>query len=222
MNVWEENYGADADGNRGVPTIMYELDGSDAERENIIEKLVTIFEADGELDLSGEVSVCITDDSGEGDFDFNVCPGEYMYEVLAAIKEDDDESDVEHTKDVCLFEIEILKLMLEESKRPKANKISDKNNKWVDVTASRYSGIIYTNPKSTPLYIFIKNKDNTGKSIVFGECVSQINKCTYRVKGKGCYRFTNIGDCGGEERAGKFAGSAYIYECHADKIKGGK
>jgi hypothetical protein len=40
MKTWQENYGADIDGNRGVPAIFYELEAGD--KDKIIEKLYEI------------------------------------------------------------------------------------------------------------------------------------------------------------------------------------
>lgn len=48
MKSWRENYGADADGNRGQMAIMYELEGTDAEIEDIAEILYDSF-IDGEV-----------------------------------------------------------------------------------------------------------------------------------------------------------------------------
>jgi len=48
MKVWRENYGADADGNRGQMVTMYELEGTDAEIEDIAEILYDSF-IDGEV-----------------------------------------------------------------------------------------------------------------------------------------------------------------------------
>ena len=48
MKVWKENYGADADGNRGEMVTMYELEGTDAEIEDIAEILYDSF-IDGEV-----------------------------------------------------------------------------------------------------------------------------------------------------------------------------
>ena len=35
MKTWYENYGEDADGNRGVRTLMYELENTDEEKSDI-------------------------------------------------------------------------------------------------------------------------------------------------------------------------------------------
>lgn len=41
MEIWtEKNYGADADGNRGVKMTMFELDDSEEERLDIAEHLI--------------------------------------------------------------------------------------------------------------------------------------------------------------------------------------
>ena len=40
MKVYKENYGADIDGNRGIDMIMYELEDTDQEREEIAEILI--------------------------------------------------------------------------------------------------------------------------------------------------------------------------------------
>lgn len=48
MKTWRENYGADADGNRGQMVTMYELEGTDAEIEYIAEILYDSF-IDGEV-----------------------------------------------------------------------------------------------------------------------------------------------------------------------------
>lgn len=48
MKTWKENYGEDADGNRGQMVTMYELEGTDAEIEDIAEILYDSF-IDGEV-----------------------------------------------------------------------------------------------------------------------------------------------------------------------------
>jgi len=40
MKVWTEKYGADADGNRGIDTLMYELEDTRIEREEITDILI--------------------------------------------------------------------------------------------------------------------------------------------------------------------------------------
>jgi hypothetical protein len=43
MRTWNENYGADADGNRGEMRTFYELEGTKQEREDIAEILYDSF-----------------------------------------------------------------------------------------------------------------------------------------------------------------------------------
>lgn len=43
MRIWNENYGADADGNRGEMRTFYELEGTKQEREDIAEILYDDF-----------------------------------------------------------------------------------------------------------------------------------------------------------------------------------
>lgn len=80
MQVWYENYGADADGNRGVKTLMWELEGTEQEIREIAE---LIREADHGSDDVG-INVSIT---YEG-IDMEVDVDDYMDEIIAQEQSD--------------------------------------------------------------------------------------------------------------------------------------
>lgn len=87
MKAWVENYGEDADRNRGVMTLFSELDDSPEERMFIVSKLADDFEADWQLDLTKVIKdMCIPSDCGEGEFEHNVDPLEYAWEVYNELK----------------------------------------------------------------------------------------------------------------------------------------
>jgi len=84
MKVWREEYGADADGNRGVMQTMYELEHTDEEKQEIAEILY-----DGFVNLSGV--------TGEENIEYNgieieVEIEEYYDELIKMAKEDDNMS----------------------------------------------------------------------------------------------------------------------------------
>lgn len=114
MKVWRENYGEDADGNRGEMRNMYELDDSKAEREQIIEKLVDVFKDDWALGES--VSLCLTDDCGDGEYECDLNVDEYAAEVIAILNKDDDCKELEYTLAIRDFEIEWMKRIISTAK----------------------------------------------------------------------------------------------------------
>lgn len=80
MKVWEENYGADADGNRGVPTTFTELEASDC--DDVVEALYSTF-IDGTFD--GTIEIEINDG-----FIFNVEVNDYLAELVEKAESDED------------------------------------------------------------------------------------------------------------------------------------
>lgn len=80
MKVWEEIYGADYDGNRGVKMTFWELDGSKSEREEIAE---IIYESFIEGTSSGTLKIEL-----QGIEDVEVEIEEYIDELLAIAKAD--------------------------------------------------------------------------------------------------------------------------------------
>lgn len=82
MEVYTENYGADADGNRGVKTTFAELDESD--NEAVIEKLYKYF-VDGTTDGKFEIEI-------DG-FDFDVYLDEYLDGLIEKAEADEDYKD---------------------------------------------------------------------------------------------------------------------------------
>lgn len=80
MKQWYENYGADADGNRGVKTLFWELDGSDQERSDIAE-LIT---ADGHGSDDEGMTVSINYE----DIEMDVEVDDYIDEIKAVEERD--------------------------------------------------------------------------------------------------------------------------------------
>ena len=73
----DNNYGADADGNRGIPAIFYELDDSD--EPEIISQIIEYIESTGELP-NNQFTVRLIDPVSEDDVDFEINPADYLSE----------------------------------------------------------------------------------------------------------------------------------------------
>ena len=73
----DNNYGADADGNRGIPAIFYELDDSD--EPEIISQIIEYIESTGELP-DNPFTVRLIDSLSEDDIDFDINPLDYLSE----------------------------------------------------------------------------------------------------------------------------------------------
>ena len=73
----DNNYGADADGNRGIPAIFYELDDSDT--PEIISQIIEYIESTGELP-DDNFTVRLIDPVSEDDVDFEINPADYLSE----------------------------------------------------------------------------------------------------------------------------------------------
>ena len=71
----DNNYGADADGNRGISAIFYELDNSDA--PEIISQIIEYIESTGELP-DNHFTVRLIDPVSEDDVDFEINPTDYL------------------------------------------------------------------------------------------------------------------------------------------------
>ena len=80
MTTWYENYGADADGNRGVKTLFWELEDTEEEREEIAEIL---FEMGTESGSTG-----MTEITYEG-IDIDVDTSDYTEELTQLELKDD-------------------------------------------------------------------------------------------------------------------------------------
>ena len=82
----DNNYGADADWNRGTPAIFYELDDSD--EPEIISQIIEYIESTGELP-DDNFTVRLIDPVSEDDVDFEINPADYLseQEQLLYIKE---------------------------------------------------------------------------------------------------------------------------------------
>lgn len=80
MRVWDEMYGSDADGNRGVMITCYELEGTKVEREEIA---VIIYDNFIEGNASGTLHIKF-----EGVSDVEVEIEDYIVELLAIAKDD--------------------------------------------------------------------------------------------------------------------------------------
>ena len=85
----DNNYGADADGNRGIPAIFYELDDSD--EPEIISQIIEYIESTGELP-DNPFTVRLIDPVSEDDVDFEINPADYlsneqMSNILATCEE---------------------------------------------------------------------------------------------------------------------------------------
>ena len=73
----DNNYGADADGNRGTTAIFYELDDSD--EPEIISQIIEYIESTGELP-DNPFTVRLIDPVSEDDVDFEINPLDYLSE----------------------------------------------------------------------------------------------------------------------------------------------
>ena len=73
----DNNYGADADGNRGTSVIFYELDDSD--EPEIISQIIEYIESTGELP-DNPFTVRLIDPVSEDDVDFEINPLDYLSE----------------------------------------------------------------------------------------------------------------------------------------------
>ena len=73
----DNNYGADADGNRGITAIFYELDDSD--EPEIISQIIEYIESTGELP-DNYFTVRLIDPVSEDDVDFEINPVDYLSE----------------------------------------------------------------------------------------------------------------------------------------------
>lgn len=73
----DNNYGADADGNRGATVIFYELDDSDT--PEIISQIIEYIESTGEFP-DNPFTVRLIDPISEDDVDFEINPADYLSE----------------------------------------------------------------------------------------------------------------------------------------------
>ena len=82
----DNNYGADADGNRGTPAIFYEL--NDFDEPEIISQIIEYIESTGELPDKVFI-VRLIDPISEDDVDFEINPADYLskQEQLLYIKD---------------------------------------------------------------------------------------------------------------------------------------
>ena len=71
----DNNYGADADGNRGTTAIFYELDDSD--EPEIISQIIEYIESTGELP-DNPFTVRLIDPVSEDDVDYEINPADYL------------------------------------------------------------------------------------------------------------------------------------------------
>ena len=71
----DNNYGADADGNRGISAIFYELDDSDT--PEIISQIIEYIESTGEFP-DNQFTVRLIDPISEDDVDFEINPADYL------------------------------------------------------------------------------------------------------------------------------------------------
>ena len=84
--VTDHFYGADADGNRGVPVSFYELDPSDS--LEIVSQIIEFIEATSELPQT-EFTVHLIDPITDDDISIDINPFDYMssQQMLSYIKE---------------------------------------------------------------------------------------------------------------------------------------
>ena len=85
----DNNYGADADGNRGTSAIFYELDDSD--EPEIVSQIIEYIESTGELP-DNPFTVRLIDPVSEDDVYFEINPADYlsneqMSNILATCEE---------------------------------------------------------------------------------------------------------------------------------------
>ena len=82
----DNNYGADADGNRGTPVSFYELAPSDS--LEIVSQIIEFIESSGELPQT-EFTVHLIDPVTEDDVSMDINPFDYMssQQMLEHIKE---------------------------------------------------------------------------------------------------------------------------------------
>lgn len=73
----DNNYGADADGNRGTTAIFYELDDSDT--PEIISQIIEYIESTGEFP-DNPFTVRLIDPISEDDVDFEINTTDYLSE----------------------------------------------------------------------------------------------------------------------------------------------
>ena len=73
----DNNYGADADGNRGIPAIFYELD--DTDEPEIVSQIIEYIESTGEFP-DNPFTVRLIDPVSEDDVDFEINPLDYLSE----------------------------------------------------------------------------------------------------------------------------------------------
>ena len=73
----DNSYGADADGNRGIRAVFYELDDSDT--PEIISQIIEYIESTGELP-DNPFTVRLIDPVSEDDVDFEINPLDYLSE----------------------------------------------------------------------------------------------------------------------------------------------
>ncbi len=71
----DNNYGADADGNRGTTTVFYELDDSD--EPELISQIIEYIESTGEFP-DDNFTVRLIDPVSEDDVDFEINPVDYL------------------------------------------------------------------------------------------------------------------------------------------------
>lgn len=84
--VTDHFYGADADGNRGIPVSFYELDDSDT--PEIVSQIIEFIESSGELPQT-EFTVHLIDPITEEDVSIDINPFNYLteQEMLEHIEE---------------------------------------------------------------------------------------------------------------------------------------
>lgn len=84
--VTDHFYGADADGNRGIPISFYELDDSDT--PEIVSQIIEYIESTGELPQT-EFAVYLIDPVTDDDVAIDINPFDYMsnQQMLECIKE---------------------------------------------------------------------------------------------------------------------------------------
>lgn len=73
----DNNYGADADGNRGIRAVFYELDDSD--EPEVVTQIIEHIESTGELP-DNPFTVRLIDPVSEDDVDFEINPTDYLSE----------------------------------------------------------------------------------------------------------------------------------------------
>jgi len=89
MICYEENYGEDIDGNRGVLRIEYELE--DGDKEEIVEKLVERIIEDDYIPKTIKMYCYLIDDDIEIEIDFWEYEEEVKNRLIEELKDEDEE-----------------------------------------------------------------------------------------------------------------------------------